>query len=51
MCEGILDGTRVSIKRVRVYTKGSLEAATKVQYWARYAPSFLSLMILVGPPS
>ena len=33
--EGILDDSRVSIKRVRMYSKGGPGAATKVHYWSR----------------
>lgn len=41
--EGILDGTRVSIKRVQIYLKGDPETATKVRYRRHYISFFQSL--------
>lgn len=40
--EGILDGSRVCIKRVRVHTKGGPEAATRVRYRFRFCSPFLT---------
>jgi len=50
VCEGILDGTRVSVKRVRVCSKDGPEAATKVHYRWRYVPCSPSLTTLTDPP-
>lgn len=51
MCEGILDDKRVTIKRVRMYSKVDPEAATKVRYRGRYAHSFPPLTSSVDPLS
>jgi len=41
--EGTLDGSRVCLKRVRVYTRDSPEKATKVCHWRCHFSCFPSL--------
>jgi hypothetical protein len=38
--KGVLDGSRVCIKRVRVYTKDAPEKARKVRYYVVAFPVF-----------
>jgi hypothetical protein len=40
--KGTLNGSRVCIKRLRVYSKGKPEKVTKVRYWRRRFPCLLS---------
>ena len=47
--EGILDGTRVSIKRVRMHSKGNPGAATKVRDWCCSNPCLPLSTSLVDP--